>query len=111
MNALARTLSSSLIRFIRKDESISIGLVVNAADDSLIEDWTLKSKPFRDSRRRAKKQALQSGNLRGGLWHHDRTHRICPLDDMKDLVAEYGARKRDNLCPVLVAAFSDFHHQ
>ncbi|MFK7851643.1 MAG: amidohydrolase family protein [Akkermansiaceae bacterium] len=75
-------------KMLAADPDITIGLVVNAGEGPKIEDWKLKNQAFREARRRTLKQALRTGDLKGVLWHHDSSHSISVLDEMKDLAAE-----------------------
>jgi len=76
---------------LKANPDIKLGLVVNADDESRIEDWSLKSGYYREARRRTGRIALKSGNLKGILWHHDSSHSLSPLSDMKDMIARLRA--------------------
>lgn len=69
------------------DKDISIGLIVNAAEGTKVEDWYMKSTYYRETRRRTK-IARMTGTLKGVLWHHGcKTAGGSPIDEMKTLAA------------------------
>jgi len=108
---------------LKKDKTISIGLIVNAGTNSRIEDWHGKSDYYRGARGRTKK-ALRSGTLKGILWHHGMdSFNTTRIDNLKDLVAYLRVDLDDLNLPFIVgeipgstfvnniyAAFSDDVH-
>jgi len=65
-----------------------IGLVVNAADGAVPEEWHMKSKYYRSLRKRAL-QAKQQGTLMGVLWHAgpSRNQLHTDIDHLKTIIA------------------------
>lgn len=53
---------------LEKKEEISVGLVVNARGGSSIKEWTKESKFYKEAVRRTK-VAMETGELKGVLWH------------------------------------------
>ncbi len=68
--------------------SQNIGLVVNAADHAVPEEWHMKSKYYRSLRQRAL-QAMKQGTLMGVLWHAgpSRNQLHTDIDHLKTMIA------------------------
>lgn len=55
-------------KMIEEDDSVSLGLVVNAKGGTSIKQWA-KGTPFYDDAIKRTQQALKTGELKGILWH------------------------------------------
>jgi len=74
---------------LKKDSSISIGLVVNARGGSSIKSWSRGSKYYKEAVRRTR-LALKTGVLKGILWHQGEADSKDPqyLEKLKLLIKD-----------------------
>ncbi len=96
-------------RMLEHDEQATIGLVVNARDESRIDDWLGKSECYWDARRRVR-SALSSGTLAGVLWHDgegDRATADGHLEKLLSLVANLRSDFGDTSLPFVAGQIQD----
>ncbi len=75
---------------LKKDSTISLGLVVNAKGGSTIDQWKKGSRFYKEALRRCK-AAQQVGTLKGILWHQGESDQKTPngyIDKLVTLVTD-----------------------
>jgi uncharacterized protein len=90
-------------KMLEKDKNIAIGLVVNARDDAKIDEWIGKSESYWGARKRTK-AALESGTLKGVLWHHgegDKDAADGYLDKLQSLIGNLRSDLGDGNLPFI----------
>lgn len=79
---------------LEHDKNIRIGLVVNARGGSKIDQWLGKSKYYWGARGRMK-VAMQSGQVKGILWHQGESDSGAPEDYLEKLKVLIGNLRGD----------------
>lgn len=90
-------------KMLERNKDLSIGLIVNAGDDSKIDDWLGKSETYWGARKRAR-AAMRHGTLKGVLWHQgvdDSEAADGYLDKLQSLVANLRADLNDSNLPFI----------
>lgn len=76
---------------LAEDESVKIGLVVNARGGSSIEEWAAGTPYYQDALKRVS-EALKTGTLKGILWHQGEANVNNPenyIDKLTELVTRF----------------------
>lgn len=96
-------------KMLEQDKNISIGLIVNASDDSRIDDWLGKSELYYGARKRTK-AAMNHGTLRGVLWHQgesDRANAGSYVEKLRTLVSQIRTDFSDPNLPFIAGQLHD----
>jgi len=79
-------------KMLEQDETISIGLIVNAYGDSKIDQWFGKSELYWGARKRAKAAMQKGGTIKGVLWHQGESDQKAAdgyLDKLQTLAGNF----------------------
>ena len=90
-------------RILEQNKDISIGLIVNARDDTKIDEWLGKSEWYLGTRRRVK-AAMQHGTLKGVLWQQGESDSKSAdgyLNKLQSLVGNLRADFNDGSLPFI----------
>jgi hypothetical protein len=92
----------------KSDESVSIGLVVNARGGTSIAEWKKGGKLYDEAVRRAKK-AQETGTLKGVLWHQGEADEKDAqyLDKLKVFIADLRKDLDDKDLPFVAGQLYD----
>ncbi len=96
-------------KMLEQDKNLSIGLIVNASDDSRIDDWLGKSELYYGARKRTK-AAMNHGTLRGVLWHQgesDRANADSYVEKLRTLVSQIRTDFSDPNLPFIAGQIYD----
>jgi len=114
---LGRTFAAEMLKSLPPD--VSIGLIPAAAGGSAIDSWTpggyhdqTKSHPWDDAVKRTR-IALQSGTLKGILWHQGESDGNAKLSGtyetkLHDLIARFRKEFQSPSLPVVVGQLGQF---
>ncbi len=94
---------------LAKDKTISIGLIVNARDDTKIDDWLGKSECYLGARKRTK-AALRHGELKGILWHQGESDLLAAdgyFTKLQTLIGDFRADFNDPKLPFIAGQISN----
>lgn len=100
---------SFALAMLEADPDISIGLVVNARGGSTIDQWLGKSKYYFGIRGRAK-AAMQTGTIKGVLWHQGESDNGAPedyLNKLKTLTANLRSDLGDTALPFIAGQINN----
>jgi predicted TIM-barrel fold metal-dependent hydrolase len=91
---------------LERDKNLTLGLIVNAGNDTKIEDWLGKSELYRGARKRARAGIKEDSEIKGVLWQQGQSDVANPdgyLDKLQTLVSNLRTDFNHPHLPVVVA--------
>ncbi len=96
-------------KMLEQNKSIRIGLVVNACEQTTIDQWVDKSDNIKEARRRTK-IAAKSGTIKGVLWQQGEDDKAAPeayLAQLKSIIGDIRSKFDDPNLPFVAGQIKD----
>ncbi len=88
------------------DKNLTVGLIVNAGNDTTIENWDGKSELYRSARKRTRAAIKDDSELTGVIWQHglnDISHSERYIEQLQSLISNLRSDFNHPSLPVVIA--------